>query len=771
MKAIDFMRKHNIQFYWVFIDVYERKGVLKKRFINTKEDGYIYPDGVRSPTHFQTRPDLITKQMNYYLQQTCYIDSIAKENDWKVALMMDTNVVRQIDIDDPTLIDDMSYLEDRLPYYRSLTKRLPHFFFIPDQPYEFQNHSSTSYQYASFDILHGAGSLIAPDEAIFNYHKPFDFDFHDFISAYQLTKNTGTRSLSPSPASISLNQVEGDIPTSFYQHHPSYKLMTCLSQKRADDYTAWFDVACALKGTQFSYAFHIWKLFSKQSQKYEEDNFEEGGKDRELWDRLQPRRTIGSLHYWAKQDNPHQYAELFSNSYDTLKIQEETTLFKLRNPVFFVRLPDEIPSSKQKLQFLKRTDLRTQLENLFYYDPTETKEDKKYKCFVDRWFKDPNLRCYDYITFDPSPHPPPNAYNTFHGLEITRLQGGYYEEHRVTTIKEFLLQRLSGNDELFCNWLIKWLASIVQQPHKKTRVCPVIKSVEGIGKGLFCNFFGTKITGYYVACARPESLLEKFNGLLENKLFVNLNEISIQDTYNKRGTINELITDDTLPIERKGIDAIIIPNHLNFIATTNSNAPFPLTQTDRRYACVETNALPLTQPEIDFFTDFFQHPNTAYSFYHYLLTIELPSSLSHCRPITTFYKECKVMTSSPYINFWIYILNQESDKKRRFYTYDYLYEQYLLWRRRYYPSNDPADKYKSFCIKIKKFDYITIKRERTDKKDIRGLSVDVPMLLHDLKDYNEQYVDEDDEYIPYADEDELSAEEGEENDKKDVPSK
>ena len=260
--------------------------------------------------------------------------------------------------------------------------------------------------------------------------------------------------------------------------------------------------------------------------------------------------------------------------------------------------------------------------------------------FIDRWLKDPNKNVYEGLTFDPSPHVPHTYFNMYRGLAINSLSGGNCEEWRVKKVKEFIHVRLCGENTDFFNYFLLWLASIVQRPHEKTRVCIVIKSpAEGCGKSMFCDFFGNKILGYYLQTAKPKNILGQFNGLVENKLLVNLNEISIKDTYNERGSLNELITDPSITIERKGVDSFSTPNHLNFIATTNSNAPFPLTHGDRRYACVETNAPMIALHDLPFLIDFFEHPNTAFSFYQYLLTLTLPLSLQHCRPNTPFYKE------------------------------------------------------------------------------------------------------------------------------------
>lgn len=717
-------------------------------------------------------PDRILKLQHQFVSQLNSMLEYAEEETAFWVLALDTQDIFIMDIDRDWGLDYIPDILRNSPFYRSSTKKLPKIFFMDSKmatacvmnplPENLKFLKDVDNEYA-IEVQKGVWSYLPLDTPIENANAEIpDFSIEDWSRLLPSPpKLSSPPSLLSLPSSSPVVKPVSIIPLSFYEHHIGYKLIQCLSPHRAEDFRCWFDVACSLKSSGFSYAFEIWRVFSQKSSKYNEENFEEHGCDRVMWDRIVPRRTMGSLHFWAKQDNPEMYDMVFGTSYDTVKNNIETILFKIKNPVSFIVLHDEVDIIKQdgnsKLQILKRNDVRTRFEEVYFTEEQVVKGVKTVMSypFIDRWLKDPNKRMYDGLTFDPSPNVHRNYFNMYKGLAVNSLLGGDYDQWRVEKMKEYIFVRLSGEHTEFSKFFMLWQARIVQQPDNPTQVCIVIKSPhEGCGKGLFCNFFGRKVLGYYLQTAKPKNILGQFNGLLENKLLVNLNEITIQDTYNERGSLNELITDPSITIERKGIDSVSTPNRLNFIATTQGNGPFPLTFHDRRYACIETNAPIISGDKLQYWIDFFNHPNTAFSWYKYLMTLEVPLSLQHCRPNTPFYKECKILTSSPYIHFWIYTLNllPQPLPPRRFYSYDLLYDNYKSWKSVYHASNDNPEKYKSFCVKIKKFPFMIVKRIQLDNTDKMGVSVEPVLLLDYLKDYNEEVGDEE---VPLVEKDEV----------------
>ena len=82
----------------------------------------------------------------------------------------------------------------------------------------------------------------------------------------------------------------------------------CLSPTRADDYTQWLELGWVCRNISFS-LLHLWIEFSKKSDKYKE------GECEKLWFSFKvTNKKMGTLRYWAKNDNIQEYNKINSNN-------------------------------------------------------------------------------------------------------------------------------------------------------------------------------------------------------------------------------------------------------------------------------------------------------------------------------------------------------------------------------------------------------------------------------------------------------------------------
>jgi P4 family phage/plasmid primase-like protien len=92
------------------------------------------------------------------------------------------------------------------------------------------------------------------------------------------------------------------------------KLVKLLSTERADDRNTWIKVGWCLRNLSHD-LLPEWIHFSKKSQKYDD------GVCEKEWIKTNPRSdgfSIGSLHRWAKEDDPQGYAQVTSQRIDNL---------------------------------------------------------------------------------------------------------------------------------------------------------------------------------------------------------------------------------------------------------------------------------------------------------------------------------------------------------------------------------------------------------------------------------------------------------------------
>ncbi len=102
-----------------------------------------------------------------------------------------------------------------------------------------------------------------------------------------------------------------------------FDLVNILSPKRADDYNSWIDLGFALHAIEphNDDLLGIWDDFSRQSAKYDPTACEKYWENmKEVQDGL----NLGSIHYWARLDDPEKYAE-FRNGQTRSFIEQSMT--------------------------------------------------------------------------------------------------------------------------------------------------------------------------------------------------------------------------------------------------------------------------------------------------------------------------------------------------------------------------------------------------------------------------------------------------------------
>jgi len=147
------------------------------------------------------------------------------------------------------------------------------------------------------------------------------------------------------------------------------------------------------------------------------------------------------------------------------------------------------------------------------------------------------------------------------------------------------------------NYFINWLA-YGMQTLSKTGTAIVSKGVQGTGKGVIYELIIQYMIGSkYTTLLDNEGLKSRFNGELENKLFVLANEIKAD--FREGNTIYErlkmYVTDSSIRFEEKNTKARTIPNFFNMWFHSNNDVPLQIQGSDRRYTVFNTKSRKLTE--------------------------------------------------------------------------------------------------------------------------------------------------------------------------------
>ncbi|MBU2877717.1 DUF5906 domain-containing protein [Aliiglaciecola lipolytica] len=259
----------------------------------------------------------------------------------------------------------------------------------------------------------------------------------------------------------------------------------------------------------------------------------------------------------------------------------------------------------------------------------------------------------DGLNFYPSPELcPESVYNLYEGFAVAPKKGdiGIFLFH----IQEVIC---SGDKKAY-EFVLGWLAHLVQKPMEKPGVAIVLKSVEGTGKGTFFDLL-KRILGTHASQVNGAyQLTGRFNSVVANQQLVFADEVDLTDprTADK---LKGLITEPRVCLERKGIDPVHMPSFTRFIFASNHDQVLKAGGRERRFLVLEPSSTYAQQE--NYFKPLWNWINEegAAHFLHFLLKYDITEFDSRRAPITQALLEEKLHNLSPYQQFMLEELSKE----------------------------------------------------------------------------------------------------------------
>jgi hypothetical protein len=178
---------------------------------------------------------------------------------------------------------------------------------------------------------------------------------------------------------------------------------------------------------------------------------------------------------------------------------------------------------------------------------------------------------------------PEGVYNLWRGWGVDPKPGKW------GTLAEFLLNVVCSGNQAHYKWLIRWMARCVQLPEKQAEVAFVMRGKKGIGKGSFAKIMQAFFRSHHVHISNARHVTGNFNAHLADCLFLFLDEALWAGDKSGEGVLKHAITENALPIERKGIDAVMMPNRLKIAISGNEKWVVPASEDERRFFVLDVS--------------------------------------------------------------------------------------------------------------------------------------------------------------------------------------
>lgn len=146
--------------------------------------------------------------------------------------------------------------------------------------------------------------------------------------------------------------------------------------------------------------------------------------------------------------------------------------------------------------------------------------------------------------------------------------------------------RMSGD---VTEWVLNWLACRFRWPQRKPATALVfISETQGVGKSTLGNKVLKELFGDYFVKLNQNALESQFNAPFQNRLVTVFEEISPSDERkNVIGKFKDMITSETIMIERKGKDPLEYSDYNSFLVFSNDEKAIPIEANDRRFMVME----------------------------------------------------------------------------------------------------------------------------------------------------------------------------------------
>jgi len=316
---------------------------------------------------------------------------------------------------------------------------------------------------------------------------------------------------------------------------------------------------------------------------------------------------IASMRSWLKEVNPEH--PLLKKEGDPMSADDlrqtqmyldyrakfEEVHFKLNNPTRYCEMDDDDTLIFREAKvFAER--MRDEFDMPIFMQ--RISDDKSIpKKFYELWLDDTSKKKHSKIVFDTrrtqkeSTPDKISEYNAFKGfVNDTGAEPIDPKKSDVINLMKYLFC-----EEIVFEYMMCWIACIIQRPWMKTKVAPVLYSIShGTGKNSVIDAIVAIIGKQLCAVVESiEDITKNFNSHLCNKLFIYGDEISAK-AKGVADKLKNVITRSEQNLEKKGVDPVKVQDNSNWLFTANT-MNFKIEKDDRRLLLSHCNETPQTE--------------------------------------------------------------------------------------------------------------------------------------------------------------------------------
>lgn len=208
-------------------------------------------------------------------------------------------------------------------------------------------------------------------------------------------------------------------------------------------------------------------------------------------------------------------------------------------------------------------------------------------------FSEEYFKHYHFMSAEMLPYPglnDPFKDSVFNDYKIlNKFEGFYMAKYKATKpgvynkMIHHIKNIICAGDEIIYNYVMGWLAWLIQKPDIKHETALLIHGIEGAGKNIFVEIV-KRILGETICFDTYDinDIIGQFNANLSGKLLVVGDELVGYAGYKKSDFIKGMLTSPNIGITKKGVDTMREKSFQRYIFTTNNDETLRISENDRR---------------------------------------------------------------------------------------------------------------------------------------------------------------------------------------------
>ena len=330
-------------------------------------------------------------------------------------------------------------------------------------------------------------------------------------------------------------------------------------------------------------------------------------------------------------------------------LQSKFALLDLASEIRVVDLQqvaDVMSGRRNEVSFYRRTEglivISRVLENL----PFPVKGTEEFKKFLNN----PGTHVYNEVAFSPLATPP-STLNYWIEPSINPKQGDWF------VIQEFIHTVICNYNVVLFDYVVRYLAHMLQRPEEKPGIMIVFLSGQGCGKSTVFKLLGRIWSRTTLQVSDIGEVIGQFNAALERNYVVCMDEALFAGDKKSLDRLKSLITEPTCRIEQKHQPSRTIDSYHRLFAASNHNHFAHVDKDDRRFLFIRLSSVhKQDQIYFDGVNDALDNDDAIAAMMYDLVNLDLTGFNVRKRPITEEHLSQRLQSLGGFERYWYEVL-------------------------------------------------------------------------------------------------------------------